>query len=345
MKRILSAALCLCLCLCLTACGAGGSGEQELPCAEGELFAMDTYMTVTCYGADCEEALEAARAEIERLDALLSVGSEDSEVSRANRDGETELSPETAEMVAESIRLCALTGGAFDITVYPLMDAWGFPSGDFRVPEEAELAQLLARIGSDRLTLEGSTLCLGAGQGIDLGGIAKGYTSQRIAELFDGYDLVCGIISLGGNVQCCGTRPDGALWRVGIRDPFDPDSGRVIGVLECSDCAVITSGAYERYFVDEETGRTYHHILDPRTGYPAHSGLVSVTVVSENGMLADALSTACYVLGLEDSIDLWRSCGAAEGFDLILVGEDGEIYLTGELGERFTAERDPIVVE
>jgi thiamine biosynthesis lipoprotein len=319
--------------------------SEEVPSATGELFAMDTYMTVTCYGTQCQEALDAALAEIQRLDDLLSVGNESSEISQLNTLGQGQISGDTLTMVEEALSLWDTTGGAFDITIFPLMELWGFTTGDFAVPEEGELLSLLADVGSDKLTLDAdtATLTLAAGQGVDLGGIAKGFTSSRLMEIFQEYDLVSGVVSLGGNVQCYGTKPDGSLWRCGIEDPLNPeDSSALLGILSLSDKAVITSGAYERYFVDDSTGEIYHHILDPKTGYPAESGLISVTVVSANGMLADGLSTACYVMGLEDAVQYWRDYGA--DFDLILMTEDGDVYVTEPLADSFTSDYPTYII-
>jgi thiamine biosynthesis lipoprotein len=248
-------------------------------------------------------------------------------------------------MIREAMSLTETTGGAFDMTIYPLMELWGFTTGDFGVPAEEELESLLSSVGSDRLTLDetNSTLTLGENQGIDLGGIAKGFTSDRLMEIFAEYDLVSGVVSLGGNVQCYGTKPDGSLWRCGIENPLEPDdTSSLLGILSVDGQAVITSGAYERYFVDEDTGETYHHILDPKTGYPANNGLISVTIVSDSGLLADGLSTACYVMGLEDSIQYWENYG--ENFDLILMTEDGEVYITQPLVESFTSDYPTYVI-
>ncbi len=326
--------------------GAASSATKEIASATGEVFAMDTYMTVTCYGDRCEEALAAAIAEIERLDALLSVGEADSEIAAINASGAGTLSEDTLTMVQESLRLWRTTGGAFDITIYPLMELWGFTTGDFAVPDGEALQSLLAFSGSEWLTLDedDGVLTLGDGQGIDLGGIAKGHTSGRIMEIFAEYELVSGVVSLGGNVQCYRTKTDGSLWRVGIQDPLNPDdSSSYVGIVSVADRAVITSGAYERYFTDEATGKTYHHILDPDTGYPAESGLISVTVVSENGMLADGLSTACYVMGLEESIAYWQIYGAE--FELILMTEDGDVYVTEGIADSFTSEFTVYTIE
>lgn len=356
-RRIL--ALLLAALLSLSACGnadaspagaASASAQtgqaEEVPSASGEIFAMDTYMTVTCYGGRCEEAVQASLEEIRRLDALLSVGSEDSEISRINAEKQSSVSEDTAVMLETALELYRTTGGAFDITVYPLMELWGFTTGEFGVPEADALRALLDQAGSDRLTYDGAAavLRLGEGQGIDLGGIAKGYTSGRLMEIFAEYGLVSGYVSLGGNVQCYGTKPDGSLWRCGIQNPFEPENGSsFLGILSVADRAVITSGAYERYFVDEATGETYHHILDPETGYPAQSGLSSVTIVSENGTLADGLSTACYVMGLEDAISYWQEYG--DGFDMVLMTDTGEVYVTQPIAGSFTSDFTVHVIE
>jgi thiamine biosynthesis lipoprotein len=278
-------------------------------------------------------------AEIQRLDALLSVGDADSEISKLNATGTGTLSAESAAMVEMALELYENTDAAFDVTVYPLMELWGFTTGQFAVPDANTLAQLLNKTGSDQLSYDSDTnlLTLGESQGIDLGGIAKGYTSARLMEIFQEYELVSGVISLGGNVQLYGAKPDGSLWRVGIQDPFAADEGStMMGVLTAQDQAVITSGAYERYFVDETTGQTYHHILDPKTGYPAQSGLVSVTIVSADGMLADGLSTACYVMGLDKAISYWRTYG--DDFDMILMTADDQVYITAPLQGQFTTD-------
>ncbi len=360
MKRIL---ICLCIVsmLIFSACNTDTSynntesssinqlnSEQnkDIPSASGEIFAMDTYMSITCYGDKCEEALNASLDEIKRLDELLSVGNEDSEIYAINENGSGSLSAETMEMVQKAISLAETTDGAFDITVYPLMELWGFTTGNFVVPEYAEIKNRLTYVGSELLALDevNSTLTLSENQGIDLGGIAKGFTSGRIMEIFEEYDLVSGVVSLGGNVQCYGTKPDGSLWRCGIENPFEPeDDTSMLGVLSVADKAVITSGAYERYFTDEETGETYHHILDPKTGYPANNGLVSVTVVSENGMLADGLSTACYVMGLEKSISYWQTYG--NDFDLIMMTEEGDVYITEGVANSFTSDFTTYIVK
>ena len=317
--------------------------DDKIPVVTEEVFAMDTYITITCYGEKAQEAANAVVEEIDRLDEILSVGNPESEVSQLNGHKEASLSSDTAAILEEALQIYQETHGAFDITVYPLMDAWGFTTGEYRVPEKSEIAELLKVVGSDQIEYNAETgdASLTDGQGIDLGGIAKGYASDRIMEIFSEYDLASGVVSLGGNVECYGVKPDGNLWRCGIQSPFDTSG--LIGILEMADGAAITSGPYERCFTDGTSGIEYHHILDPSTGYPANTGILSVTIVSPNGILADGLSTACYVMGLNGTIEFWK--GYQEPFDFIIMTDDEEIYITEGIADQFSSDYPINVVE
>ena len=334
MRRIL---ICLLILIQLTACTRPvAASDPEADEREVRyLEAMDTFMTLTACGTHRSEALDAAEAEIRRLDALLSVGRTDSEISTLNRAGSGTLSADSRAMVAQALKLYEDTDGCFDITVLPLMELWGFTSGDHRVPTEAQLKETLSAVGADRLSYRPATgeLTLSEGQSIDLGGIAKGYTSQRVMELYRAAGVTSGLVSLGGNVQCLGTRPDGTPWRIGIQDPWGAE-GAMVAVVEVADQAVITSGGYERYFTDESTGVTYQHILDPKTGMPADGALASVTIVSSDGTLADGLSTALYIMGLDRAADYWRS--HSKSFQALLIDNEGKIYVTEDLAPSVT---------
>ena len=289
-------------------------------------------MTVTAYGDNAQKGVTDAIAEIQRLDNLLSIGKEDSEISKLNKSGCAALSDDTAVMVTKALDLYKSTGGAFDITVLPLMELWGFTTQEYYVPTEDEIQSTLQRVGADKLTWDESTktLTLGDKQEIDLGGIAKGFTSSRIMEIFKKDGVTCGMVSLGGNVHLLGTKQDGSAWRVGIQDPNNTND--MLGVLEANDCAVITSGAYERNF--EKDGVTYHHIIDPATGKPSNSGLTSVTIVSKDGTLADGLSTSLFVMGKDKAIAYWKQ--HADEFDTILVDKDRNVYITEGIAGNFS---------
>lgn len=331
-KRLLAAgAAALILAVCAAGYRAAGRSREWTD----QLFAMDTIMTFTACGPRGQAAVEAAKEEIRRLDALLSTGLESSEVSRLNREGGGLLSPDTAALTEAALAVWQDTGGLFDFTVYPLMELWGFPSGEFRVPAAEELAAVLPLTDAGQVRFDGESLQLGSGQRIDFGGIAKGYAAARVMEIYRAHGVTSGMVSLGGNVQVLGNKPDGTPWRIGVQDPAG-SSGAYLGVLSLTDRAAVTSGGYQRYF--EQDGQTYIHILDPRTGCPAESDLSSVTVVSRDGTLADALSTALYVMGRADAESYWRA--HQEDFGLVLVDREGRIAVTEDLADSFAPEAE-----
>lgn len=304
-----------------------------------QLFAMDTVMSFTAYGKNSEQAVDAAVKEVQRLDELLSTGNPDSEVSAINTKGSGTLSDDTKTILTEAMEIYRETDGLFDVTIYPLMQLWGFPTQEYHVPTESELQKALAKVDASQIVIEGDQVTLGTGQQMDLGGIAKGYTSARIMEIYREYGITSGMVSLGGNVQTLGTRPDGKDWNIGIQNP-DGQQGSLLAALPVENKAVITSGGYERYF--EEDGNTYIHILNPKTGYPADSGLVSVSIISENGMLADALSTSLYLMGEEKAAEYWRT--HADAFDMILEDKDGTLYVTEGLSQEIQTDNTMIVL-
>lgn len=293
-----------------------------------ELYAMDTVMSLTAYGSHAREALDSASAEIQRLDKLFSISSETGDIYRVNRDGEGDLSEDTRSLLASALEYGKDTNGIFDCTIEPVMEAWGFTTKNYRIPSDSELVELLSHVDASTVTLSGNHVTLPEDVKLDLGGIAKGFTSARVMEVFKNSGVTSGIISLGGNVQTLGTKPDEKLWRVGIQDPNDLNA--MFAVVEVSDEAVITSGAYQRYF--EENGVHYHHIIDPRTGYPAESGLTSVTIISPDGTLADALSTSLFIMGPDDASAFWQN--HRDKFEAIMMTENGEVLVTSGLADR-----------
>lgn len=304
--------------------------EQEV-CSK-ELFAMDTYMTFSAYGKEREKAVDEAIEEVERLDRLWSVSSKDGEIYQINEKKEGAISKDTVKVIRQAQNLYQDTEGVFDLTVYPLMDLWGFTTGNYRVPEKKERMALLKEVNQASLQVEDRYLRIDKNQKIDLGGIAKGYTSQKIMQMWKKIGVKSGMVSLGGNVQVLGKKPDQTLWHVGIRNPLDPD-GEVMGVVETEDQAVITSGGYERYF--KENKKSYCHIIDTQTGAPAESDVLSVTIVSKDGTLADGLSTSLFIMGKEKAITFWRR--KKDQFDMILVGTDGGLYASEGLQGSFTS--------
>ena len=311
MKKI--AALMLLLCLFLGGCAGDGPVETEL-------FAMDTYMRIRVWGDG--GLVSDVCDEIYRLETLFSVTDEKGELFALNRDGKAALSAETAELLAKASALSERTGGAFDPTVYPLVSAWGFTADEQRVPSQDELSALLPSVGVEHLRLSGTDAVLTDGAQLDLGGIAKGYTAQKCLSYLESDGVQTAMVSLGGNVQTLGTKPDGSAWVIGIADPNEP-SEAVATLTFTGSMALVTSGGYQRYF--EIDGVRYHHILDPETGLPADSGLSSVTVITSDGTTADALSTALFVMGLEEGTEFWRG---SDDFEAVFITQEGNILAT-----------------
>ncbi len=302
---------------------------QETP-QETAFFAMDTLMQMKAYGENAAAGLQAAEDEINRLEQLFSHTLGESDISRINAagGGAVAVSEETISLMTRALEICLQTGGALDITVYPLVAAYGFTTGDYTALSDAERLRLLALVDYEAVTVDVSAGTVALAQpdmGLSLGAVAKGYASQQAADILRSYGVESALLTLGGNIQAVGAKPDGSPWKVAVQDPFT-DSGYV-GVLSVSDCAVITSGGYQRYFDVEEDGKTvrYHHILDPDTGLPADAGLSSVTIVTDDGFLGDALSTSLFVMGLDEASEYWRAQG---GFEAVFVTDDGTVYIT-----------------
>lgn len=307
-----------------------------------DVFAMDTYMTVKAYGSNGDAAVDAAVDEINRLDALLSTGKKDSEIGQINANNGGQLSEDGAVLMERSLELYKSTNGAFDVAIYPVMKAWGFTDGNYQVPDTDTLKATLELVDPSLIDYDKETSTVSFkkdGVQIDLGGIAKGYTSSRIMDIYKEKGLTSGLVNLGGNAQVFGTKPDGSLWRVAVQSPDSEDE--YLGVLETKDKAIITSGGYERYF--EKDGVTYHHIIDPSTGYPADNGLISVTIVSADGTLADGLSTSLFVMGKDKAIDYWRA--HSDEFDMILLTDDEKLYVSAGIKDSFTSDREFEIVE
>ena len=518
-----------------------------------DVFAMDTYMTLLAYGENAEEAILAAAAEIHRLDDLLSTGNPESEISKLNAAGGGTISADVEELIARAGEIHTETGGLFDISIYPVMRLWGFPTQEYRVPDKTEIEETLKLVDAAQITVtevpaagqaqtaapsegtapaaegtepaaapaadaaapadapaeesapaaeqgapaetapaadgsaeqaaeatgeveapaaveaqaaapqrvyvqvsaaenaeaapsaentdsaagevaqaaaEGANAAVETGPAetapaeenpaadaaapaadaaapaadaaapadgtapaadaaapasdaaapasdaaapaadaaapaaenaaeaqteapaetekkvsfgitgmeIDLGGIAKGYTSSRVMDIFREHGVKHGLVSLGGNVQAIGTKKNGKPWRVAIQNP--ESEMEYLGVLNIEDKCVITSGGYERYF--EKDGVHYHHIIDPRTGYPADSGLISATIISDDGALADGLSTSLFIMGKDEAEKYWRD--HADDFDYILEDEDGTLYVTEGADEILTTDNRTIVI-
>lgn len=292
------------------------------------VFAMDTVMELSAYGAD-DALMEAAEQEILGLESRLSVTDAGSEIYALDHNGLAELSPDTTELMQTALEMCERTDGALDVSIYPVLRAWGFTTGSYQIPTQEEIENLLTQVDYRKVTLENGTASIAQGMEVDLGSVAKGYTGDQVSQLLREGGVTSALLNLGGNVQLVGGKPDGSDWRVAVQDP---ESDGYLGVLSLRDKAAITSGGYERYFVGDD-GEVYWHIIDPATGAPARSGLISVTVIGDRGVVCDALSTALFVMGLDKAAEYWRRYG---DFEAVFVAEDGSVAITSGLQDCFT---------
>lgn len=297
-------------------------------------FAMDTVMEIQIDGD--EELLAEAEQMVADLEKKLSVTDSASEVGKLNHDKIGRLSPDSAVIFNGAMDICKATEGALDISVYPVLKDWGFTTGEYKVPEETELQELLQQVDYSKIQMKetsegGLDIILPDNMEIDLGSVVKGYTGTALSDFFKENGVNSALINLGGNVQCIGEKQDGSPWKIAIKSPFPDSKSGIIGVLETKDKAIVTSGGYERYF--EEDGEVYWHIIDPSTGWPAKNGLVSVSIIGENGLKCDGLSTALFVKGLDGACEYWK---AQSDFEAIMITDKGEVYITEGLKDIFS---------
>ena len=300
---------------------------------------MGTVCTVNAYDDGTKSLYDELFARLHEIDETFSVTIDSSEISAINKaagERSVSVSSDTAYVVRSALAFAELTGGAFDPTVGPLVKIWGINTDHARVPAQSEIDAVLPLINwRDVSVADDNTVMLKRrGMALDLGGIVKGYAADELTKILKARKVRRAIVDLGGNIFVYGKKKDGSPWRVGIKDPNDPEGVPAI-VLNVANSTIVTSGVYERFFT--ENGVRYHHILDVKTGYPADSGLLSSTIVCESSMAADALSTSVFVLGKESGMELLRRMQSSAGTPLaeipglhaqvlgIFIEEDGSI--------------------
>lgn len=285
-------------------------------------FAMDTVMQIHIPQRNGEQAANAAQQAVEEVEQYASATLPDSDLSRLNRSGgamRLEVRTELWEMLELSDQIWKLSDGAFDIAMKNLSAVWGFGSETQQVPTEQERLQALETSGWNQVSIDSEAIVLTHQVQLDLGAVAKGYAARKAIEVLQKNQIQNASISLGGNVCVLGTN-QGKLWKVGIANPDVPSE--IIGYLELSDTSVVTSGDYQRYF--EQDGKQYHHILDPQSGMPVENGLSSVTVIYPDPAMADAYSTALFVLGKEKGMLFAQQ----QQIQAVFVTKDKEIFCT-----------------
>lgn len=332
MKKILSVILCLLTAaVSLTGCDVNGSALTDK--SSRSLTALDTVVEFTVYGDKDGSISDYLEKRLANYENKFSVTIETSEVSDINSsDGEFKsVSSETYKLISKAVQISEMTDGAFDITVYPLVKEWGFTTGEYKVPDIKTVRSLLAIVGSDKIRFNeaDTSIKLLSGMSIDLGGIAKGYIAMKLTEIMKTEGLSSGLVSLGGNIHALGTKPDGSPWHVAVQHPQKSDG--YLGVLSLNNEAAITSGGYQRYF--EQDGEVYQHIIDPKTGSPAKTDILSATVITDDGAVGDALSTALYVMGSEKALSFLEN---HREFKAVIFTEDGSLLISSSLKDSFT---------
>ncbi len=292
------------------------------------LNAMDTFMEFTVYGGQPEWAAESVENKIRELDRLLST-TDTGDVGLLNKYGTARFCELSLEALSRSVELCGELDGALDITVYPLVEEWGFISGKYKIPSESEIKKLLSSVGFKKVEIDGDGVSLPKNTRIDLGAVAKGFLADKCVKTVRDEGSKSAIFKLGGTIAVYGKKTDGSDWKVAITDP--DNTSEYFGYLSCKDTVVSTSGGYERYF--EKNGKKYIHIIDPKTGYPVDNGIKSVSVISREGIYADALSTALCVMGVEKALDYYK---AHKDFDFIILTDDNKMYISGGISDSFT---------
>lgn len=300
----------------------------------GTSFVMDTVVQYSFYGKHAQAARDMVAQELSSIESRMSMHLEDSEISELNRNAgknAVQLSEDTYELLSRSVAYAEQTSGIFDVTIAPLASAWGITSDHPQVPEQSRIDALLALVGYQDVQLDpdsASVRLAREGQAVDVGGIAKGYACDVARRIAQECGVKSGYLSIGGNIMVIGEKPDKTPFKFGIRDPRGTPN-QYFGVVTIPDLTIATSGDYERFF--EQGGVRYHHILDPRTGYPAQEGLMSVSVISPDGAYADFMSTWLFIMGREFVVENLNNfdCG------LVAVDLENRVYVSENLKDRF----------
>lgn len=303
-------------------CGCANAQSTKPLARQG--FMLDTVISISLYDTQDEAILDGAFALCEEYELLFSRTISTSDVYRINHsDGApVEVSDATAELLCIALEYARLSGGAFDPTIEPLVTLWDIMADEPHVPDADAISAALARVDWTKVSVDGNVVTLHAGMGLDLGGIAKGYIADKLREYLSENGVGSALINLGGNVLTLGGKPDGSNFTIGVQKPFGQNSD-ILGACRLKGMSVVTSGIYERYFVEDD--RLYHHILDTKTGYPVENELYSVTIISPTSTDGDALSTICFALGSEDGMALIETL---DGIECVYCLSDGTLLFS-----------------
>nr|WP_243156241.1 FAD:protein FMN transferase [Clostridium sp. C2-6-12] len=310
-----------------------------------EFYSLGTVIQLRVYGSNGERAIHEAMKRLSDIDDKMSVFKENSDVSMINKKAGIsthQVGEDTYFVIKKAVEYSKLSEGTFDPTIRPLVGLWSIGSDNPRIPSENEITKNIKLVNYKDIILNEEDNSIGlkhAKQAIDVGGIAKGYAADEVNKIIKNYKIKSALIDLGGNIFALGKKPDNALWRVGIQNPFN-NRGEYVGLISVENKSIVTSGNYERYFV--KNGKTYHHIIDPKTGYPSESKIISATIISDHSIDGDGLSTGVYIMGLEKSIKIIE---ALKGIDAIFITRNKEIFTTSGITGEFVVTNDEFTLK
>ncbi len=307
---------------------------------------LNTAVQITIYDSQDKSLLDDCLALCDKYELIFSRTDEESELYKlnhrisdpavSNQATETQPTPyqvnnttntwhiseDLAALLSEGLSITRESNGAFDIAIAPLTSLWDFTAEDPKVPDDADIQNALPLCSSDGVTINGQDIILPSDDiQFDVGAIAKGYIADRLKDFLVKKGVNSAIINLGGNVLCIGSKPDGTPFKVGIQKPF-ADRNETEAVMDITGKSVVSSGIYERCF--KQNGKLYHHILNPKTGYPYDNGLISVTIIFDQSVDGDALSTTCFALGLDEGLKFAEK----KGVQAVFITEDYELHYT-----------------
>lgn len=316
------------LVICFTGCAVFDKNSTKK--VEKTSFYLDTVVTITLYGQEDSGIIDECFALCAKYEKIFSRTDPESELYRLNAADSASVSGELLTVLTSALHYCELSGGRFDITLGAISDMYGFSGKSPALPSPEKIREALNHVGYEKIRIDGSTVTItDPDTVIDLGAIAKGYIADRLKDFLVESGVESAIIDLGGNVLCVGSKPDGSPFTVGIQYPVR-DTYRTITTARITGLSVVTSGVYQRFF--ESDGVTYHHILDPETGYSLNNGLVSVSIIAESSMDCDALSTTCFALGLEEGLALINSM---ENAWAVFITDDMELHYSEGFQDMF----------
>ena len=318
--------------LTLSACSKGDSDNEVEAMSRTELF-MGTSVKITLYNHENEESINKAFERIKEIEDTVSINKEGTEIGELNKNAgvrPVKLSKDSIEIIEKGLHYSNLSKGSYDISIGPLVKLWSIGLPEAKVPTENEIKEVLENIDYSKVKINDEEVFLEEKEMIlDLGSIAKGYAADEVVEVLENEGVEKAVIDLGGNIYVMGEKAKNQKWKIGVQNPF-ADRGSAIGSILLSDKSIVTTGVYERYIEDGDA--KYHHVLDPKTGYPYETEIAGVTIIADKSIDADSLSTLVFTKGIDEGLEFIESI---DGVEAIFVSNSKEIYKSVGIKDSF----------